>query len=85
MSEFAWLNLGGTWFKVYGDPGSDEAKVLIKKAISDLAISKMQNVNNLEVIDVNRFPYYHIQSREGMDIIKIYPKVGKEERYQNNR
>jgi len=74
MAEFAWLNLGGVWFKVHGDPGSDEAKVLMKKAISDLVISKAQNVNELEVIDVDRFPYYHIKSREDKDVIELWPE-----------
>jgi len=77
MAEFAWFNLGGVWFKIHGDPGSDEAKVLMKKAVGDLAISKAQNVNNLDIIDVNRHPYYNIKSHYGNDVIEIW--AGREE------
>jgi len=74
MADFAWLNLGGTWFKVHGDPGSDEAKVLMRKAISDLEISKAQNVNDLEIVDVNRFPFYQAKSHFGKDTIELWPE-----------
>jgi len=70
----AWFNHNGVWFRVHGDPGTDEARELMRMAVSDLSLSKTQNVNNLEIVDVNRFPFYQITSHFGKDTIELWPE-----------
>ena len=76
----AWFNHNGVWFRVHGDPGTDEARELMRMAVSDLSLSKAQNVNNLEIVDVNRFPFYQVKSHFGKDTIELWPEKLVEEK-----
>jgi len=80
MNDFAYFNHNGIWFRVHGDPGTDEARKLMRMAVSDLSLSKTQNVNDLEIVDVNRFPFYHVKSHFGKDTIELWPERYAEEK-----
>lgn len=79
-TDHAWINWKGIWFKIYGDPSTDEVRYLMTKSANALQDLKDQNVYGLDLIERTVPPFYKVISNFGKDEIHIFPEVVKEKR-----